>query len=62
MFAYHMQVDCDEQCFIPLRSSNKAVFPYRIALRRSHAEIAVGDTQVAAVFGADCRPTWEDGW
>ena len=34
----------------------------RIALDRSHAEIAVGDTKVAAAFRAECRPTWEDGW
>ena len=61
MAAYHMQ----RQWLLvlpPLRTSEGALLLCRIALGRSHAEIAVGDTQVAAAFGAECRPTWEDGW
>ncbi|BDA47490.1 probable glycosyltransferase BC10 at C-terminar half [Coccomyxa sp. Obi] len=33
-----------------------------VTLARKHAQIAVEDREIAEAFGAECQPSWRDGW
>lgn len=40
----------------------RAVVLSRVTLARKHAHIAVEDREIAEAFGAECQPSWRDGW